>query len=728
MNILKSSMGLKMDSENTGQHQHFTKFADALRGFVIDSFDDENQHNPFDVVKEFRSIAGDSAYQLVNDQDHVTSCRDWELEARFWQLFDILLSFRTSDELVNDISIKPFNSAAVLEKKLLRTNKDLYQIWLIMCWLRENIIVGDRPEDLPTSKWTNSIISGGLKSADLDYPLREKNAEIDIRDKHQDHALFKYVYKLLLAGRFEEAFEECKLSDNLTLCMILCGMQEYLNPEIDDELSEEFNSQQGVKKHALWRRTVYNLSKSDNLDPYERAIYNYLSGSMPDSYILKESTWDSELLLNLNQIFQTEVENYMIKNGKVENDELITPLPTKPLSVDQVLNSLASKFPQESEHPIRVLMASVILNTLPEVLHSSVEMLMDVVKGYETSNDLLDEPYFLRIVAHASILLDMIQPGCIDENDKVKLLTAYVSILKLHGLYDSIPVYISFLEERDALDAYSFILCSLEEPRIREKQLEMMKFLRLPTANILRKAVERVFDETEDHYTPNSDISVTYDVSDIDIHFIHTVEWLVEAKLYTDAVESIVALSRRFLINGKVKSLQYFVDSNSLEEIINGYHLENIRQEGNDYFIKEIKQYVSLIDGLKIYEEWQKSVKLLNSESNIPSLIEKFQAYSNTTVDLIKTFLVELTDDRLNDDYPVRYEIRSLYTPYLIIELHKGLVEAAQLLKIPTFIDDALEFTNLVANETNKIYLLFQSSGKLKEYLQLVAHTATLVE
>ncbi|CAI4315806.1 AEL_collapsed_G0007630.mRNA.1.CDS.1 [Saccharomyces cerevisiae] len=60
------------------------------------------------------------------------------------------------------------------------------------------------------------------------------------------------------------------------------------------------------------------------------------------------------------------------------------------------------------------------------------------------------------------------------------------------------------------------------------------------------------------------------------------------------------------------------------------------------------------------------------------------------------------------------------------MELHKKLVEAAKLLKIPKFISEALAFTSLVANENDKIYLLFQSSGKLKEYLDLVARTATL--
>lgn len=175
---------------------------------------------------------------------------------------------------------------------------------------------------------------------------------------------------------------------------------------------------------------------------------------------------------------------------------------------------------------------------------------------------------------------------------------------------------------------------------------------------------------------------------------------------------------------------------NSFEKICKNYELEKIAEnisgngdEKEDQFLKEITQYEHLIQGIEKYEEWQKSVSLLNSESNIPTLIEKLQGFSKDTFELIRSFLVELTSmDLINSiDYEILYEIRALYTPFLIMELHKKLVEAAKLLKIPKFVSEALEFTSLVANENDKIYLLFQSSGKLKEYLDLVARTATLL-
>ena len=619
----------------------------------------------------------------------------------------------------------------MFEKELLQNNRELYEIWLIIVWLQENIKIQDKPEKVSVHKWSHTFMNGDLHSAELDYPLRNNNVTIHEEDKSTDHIFFKYIYELLLSGNFEKVYEECKLSDNLTLAMVISGMQEYLNPKIDAQFSDEFTSQQGIKKHALWRRTVYELAKTAALDPYERAIYYYLSGTLPAEDLVENSTWESDLLINLNQILQINIENYLLQKGRIDRAELISSISSTSSSLSSILNNVSARYPIESSHPIRILIGSIILNTVDTLLHSSVKMLLDIMKGNETSNEILDEPYLLRIVTHLSILLDIITPGKVDSSDKVKLITAYISILKLNKLYDCIPIYIKFLNDNDALETYSFILSTISEPADRKEQLELMNYLRLPTANILRRTTQRVFVESETMYIPGGDIVISSEISGIDKHTIHAVEWLIDGKLSNDAVKSIVAMGRRFLLNGRIKSLQYFFDNNNIEIVMNSYKLENLANDdiiADDIQIKEILEYQSLVKSYEMYEEWQKAIQQLNSESNIPTLIEKFQEYTNNTLELIKTFLVEFTSDASAPDYMVLYEIRALYIPYFLIELHKGLVEAARLLKIPTFIKNALDFTSLVANETDSLYLLFQSSGKLKEYLQLVAHTATLLE
>ncbi|CAR25555.1 ZYRO0A02684p [Zygosaccharomyces rouxii] len=721
-------MGMEVDEDDL--RECYIKFGEALKDFKSVELSSTNPPDPFNILRDFRSIAGSAALKSLEKKDSNKEGSDWELEAKLWHLLELLGSYRTSDINPDEMTTYSYNSNAVFEKKLLQEDRNLYQIWIIIVWIQNNM----NPrltESLPTSKWSNSIISGGLKSCDLDFPLRDLEADINVKDKLEDHAFYKYVYHLLLAGKVDSAIEECRLTENLTLSMILCGMQEYLDPVRDTQIQNEFETQQGVKKHALWRRTVYSLSMDSRLDQYERAIYSFLAGTIPQDDVINDSNWDSDLLLHLNQILQIEIENYLFAKGKLTTDELIIPLPSKPQGLQNVLDLVSSKHVEESEHPIRILIGAVILDTLSLVLHSSVEMLLDFVKGGSTDNYLAEKPYLLRIVTHISLFLSILEPQDeVSSNDRSKLITAYISVLKFHGLYDIIPIYVKFLDEQAALEAYSFILSTLEDHEVRRKQLEVANFLQLPTPNILRRTTQRIFNETEGDYTPQGEILVTFDVEAVDRHLISGVEWLLEGKLYVEAVESIVALSRRFLINGRIKALEYFMDRNQLNDVLKSYEFAKISQRDSehekDYAVAEILEYQYLVEGLKKYQEWQKTVKLMDLESNVPTVIAKFQEFSKFTYKLIKNFLVDLSEDGSNPDGDVFYEIRSLYTPYLIIELHKGLVEASKLLKISMFIKEALEITNLVANETDKIYLLFQTSGKLEEYLQLVAYTAIL--
>lgn len=718
-----------MDIDEDGVREYYIKFGDALKDFKSVEVNSTNPPDPFNIVRDFRSIAGGAALKSLENKGSIENGLDWELEAKLWHLLELLGSYRTSDINPDEMKTYPYNSSAVFEKKLLQEDRNLYQIWIIIVWIQSNMSPR-LTESLPTSKWSNSILSGGLKSCDLDFPLRDSKAEINVKDKEEDHVFYRYVYHLLLAGRNDKAIEECRLTENLTLSMILCGMQEYLDPVRDTQVQNEFETQQGVRKHALWRRTVYSLSMDSRLDRYERAIYGLLAGTIPQDDVLNDSNWDIDLLLHLNEILQIEIENYLFQKGKITSDELILPLPSKPLGLQNVLDLVSSKHLEESEHPIRILIGAVILDTLALVLHSSVEMLLDFVKGDSSDNYLAEKPFLLRIVTHISIFLSILEPQDeVSSNDRSKLITAYISVLKFHGLYETIPIYIKFLDEDAVLEAYSFILSTLEDHQVRRKQLEIANFLQLPVPNILRRTTQRIFDETEVDYTPDGEILVNFDVGTVDRHLISGVEWLIEGKLYVAAVESIIALSRRFLINGRIKALECFMDRNQLNELLKNYEFSKISQGSDykkDYSIAELLEYQYLVDGLKKYEEWQKTIKLLNSESNIPTVIEKFQEFSKFTHKLIKHFLVDLSEDEANPDEDVFYEIRSLYTPYLVMELHKGLVEASKLLRIPRFLKEALEITNLVANETDKIYLLFQSSGKLEEYLQLVAYTAIL--
>ena len=158
------------------------------------------------------------------------------------------------------------------------------------------------------------------------------------------------------------------------------------------------------------------------------------------------------------------------------------------------------------------------------------------------------------------------------------------------------------------------------------------------------------------------------------------------------------------------------------------YQLERLSSQEEDHDLKttELLQYTSLLSTFKKQEEWVKSSQLFNTESNLRSLIKQFKGFSNTIIKLVTTFLVDLIDNEEVNDSDVLYEIRALYTPFLIMELHNNLISASENLKVSTFVQEAIDLSILVANETDKIYLLFQSNGKLTTYLQMVAKASAL--
>ncbi|SCW01916.1 LAFE_0E10088g1_1 [Lachancea fermentati] len=717
-----------MEMEPQERHQTFASFARALQDFRIACHEGYTSEDVFGVVKDFRSISGSAALELTQSGEDEIAYENWELEAKLWHLFDLLFSYRVAEDTLEEVVVHPYSSNAVYKKELLDNDHSLYEIWLVIVWIQANLADPKRPQMLPSSKWSHSVISGGLKSCDMDYPLRDHEAVLDPKDVEEDGIFFKYVYELLLAGNFEEIRKECEHSDNLTLSMILCGAEEYIDPRTDTTVDDSLKTQEGIKKKALWRRAVYSLSLNTKLDKYERAIYSYLAGTVIDDLNI-DLEWDSELLLYLNQLWQTTIENFLIKQGRVDKNELIVSIPSVPVPIQKILNIVSSKHPNQSEHPIRVLIGATILDNLSSIIKSSIEMLLDVVKGIESNNDLFTEPYLLRIVTHLAIFINIIRPETIDEVDKSKLITAYVTILSLYELYDLVPVYISFLNEEDAKEAYSFFLSNLTDAQVRHKQLELSVLLQLPIANILRRTTQRIFADTEDYYKPDLVVNMTLETTPIDRRLMLAVEWLIEGKLYVDAMDAVIALSRRFLINGRIKALESFFGQCDIETVIKNYEVDTMssNSENSSQASLEIRQYQLLVAGFMKLDEWNSLSNNSTSTSDVSSRIKDFKDMSESTYTLIKSFLVDLTENKNSEENDTIYEIRALYTPYLVIELHKVLVHASKIFNITSFINEALLLANMVANETDRIYLLFKSSGRLQEYLQLIANTATLV-
>lgn len=688
-----------------------SNFADTLRDFRLHKTQDA-----FDIIKEFRSIAASKAYELYSQRSSDPECVNWELEAKLWHLVELLVGYRYSEES-EKLDIHSFNSNIVFEENFYKDSSKLREIWLMIVWLQESAAEPDRP-NLASSKWLNTQLSHTLENLDSDAPLR-LNKSINPKDQEEDSIFYKYIFELLLSGRYDEAQTECMKTNNWTLRMILSGLNEYLDPVIDKQIDQIDEKAQGIKKKALWRRTLYLLSKNENLSEYERAIYGYLVGDLAP---LKLShTWDSQLLIYLNHILTSEIESSLIDNDRIDKDDLIITIPRSELSVQDVLNSISQKLKEESEHPLRVLIASVLSNKVGPIIHSSLSLVGSVMLGKEEINEIFAEPYAIRIVTHLAIFISIIDPSAINAEDRSKLLTTYILLLRLYEQYNLIPVYVSFLSEVEARDAYSLFLIDLFDSQERIKQLELSRLYKLPLENILKRTVERVFTLTEEHYQVKAGVTLQ-DINEVDNKLIRGVEWFVEAKMYSDAIHASVSLFRRFLLTGRTKAAQEFATRNSLSQLLKNYDVEQygvlVEEKVSDNERQELSQYEALVKGLSIIDEWRNKPRFGGAVTNIE--------YINSITEHLRLLISSVFYDLSNTDYEVEIidELRSLYVPYLIIQLHKIYVDGRQYRS--AYLREALDLVNTVASESSKFYILFQNCGRLKEYLALVADCAAL--
>ncbi|KAL6948771.1 hypothetical protein ACO0QE_001244 [Hanseniaspora vineae] len=723
-------------SSVTTLKQTLVGFSNVLKDYQYSQLS-EQPTDIENVVQEFKKISSREAEKSLLEP---TDAENWELETKLWHLIAILLTFRSAsqdeDALSDDMTIYDYNSDIVYWKKFLQNDKKLYEIWLIMVWVQENLKAPARPDNMSGSKWPNSSISGELASCDVDCPLRD-NVLLEKTDEVNDEIAFKYIFDLLLCGKVEQAKRECELTENIALGMILCGIDEYCDPALDSQIEQadeaSKTSPSGCEKKVLWRRAVYSLSQNPSLGKYERAIYQYLAGTPPtDSQEeITEYNWDSYLLLYLNQLWNVCIESYMNSIGKFPKDQIVSDIHESKTSIQTILNTVALKSGSESEHPTRVLMAAIIMDDVNSVIKSSVNELVNSVQALEQQSLFEKEPFLLRLLTHVIIVCDIYTPNIADNNDKTKLISSYITILNMYELYEAIPIYASFLDPDSLLESYSFILTTMTKRELKKAQLSICTALQLPTSNILKRLAQTVFDSTAKYYeiSVGEETVVKSTVDSSDHKLINAADWLIEGHLYSEALDMIVAISRSFLLCGKTEALSALMQKIDVIALIKDLKLSALAESNENKVapetnskVKEVSEYNSLVEGLLLFKKWGSSSLLLNNQSNLPSLVGQFNEFSAHFYKLITNFLSEL----VSDDATL-YQIRALYVPYLVMELHKSLMSASEALQITSFAHEAMNLSCVVADESNQIYLLFQSSGKLKEFLTLVAQSAIKV-
>lgn len=752
------------------------QFAKVLENYQLSG----SSASPFDVVQNFVSICAGRALAAQHSEDGSINQEfdSWDLETKLWHLFYVLYSFRLS-VAPPQADVPSYVSDSLKRENFFSRNPKIRELLLIIQWIQQNSNDVIIPEECVSElKWSTTKVAIETKALaslankartdlvnqlDVDAPLRS-GGKITEQDAESDQTCFKVIYDLLLSGQNQEAINYAAQSGNYTLSLILVGaFQDYVDPVIDDlavpgiDVEEDesvvITEPSGTKHKYLWYQTVNKLAKDPRISKFEALIYSFLLGGDLAENIKLTSTWESHMLLYVNQLLTHHLRNLLKMNLTDDRDEMISNIifaAPQHQSVDGILNTLqnTSAISAASKNPFRVIMGSVIIDQLLLFLHNSSK---------SADSQIVEDKHILRVLAHLAVVSVILG---IDEGSKspTRMITRYISRLSESGLDDLVPVYLSFIpDEKDVRECYSIFLTTIVDSDKRNRQLEILR--RLGTSafsdnatllssnseelddqyeskihNVLKRTVERVMLETLAHYELQQDIQLREDeIDEVDVKLSRSVDWFYENFMYEDAVLATLTVFRRFLTTGRLRAIKEFCAGKDFKTLLKKYDSSvQIRSlEGaspvviSDSEKEELLHYDDFGRCLDILDEWKTFLGPMKETHWISKDVEKF--IEKITLHLSNFILTWLRDAIQHESCKTRIqlyeELRSLYIPYVLIELLQILQQCR--LHDWKYMHQAFSLVNEVANDGENDYLrCFLACGRIGDFVTLAANVA----
>ncbi len=742
-----------------------TDFSKILQDFRINFGENDLKS----VVAGFKHVCYENILRIESD-DTVeiddSALENWVLEGRLWTLLESLLDVKFMKDLSNKEQVgmsnkemlSTYTSNTVLLDRILEEKSDLFELFTIYKALLEssNLDIKAYPDtnidDIQASKWLNSkleIQSGrgseqSICELDADAATRS-GKKLSPKDIEMDEAFFSRAFRLLLCGDLENLTKLSRETGNQNFALIGCGLREYVNPAVD--LIDTSSKPMGIKHKLLWRRTVYNLIKSGH-SKAERACYGYLCGDFESSSALVHS-WDDKLLVYLNNLLQSRLDDELIKSYKILSKtseiNLCFSLSVPPMvatSIKDALNKLAQDSDEstrtESQHPIRVIIGSILSDNVPKLMQSTIQYLGELSSSKDMqNNDIAKVPHLLRILTHLAIILQLIYGEKVVSNFKYsEIIKSYIILLVSQKRYDQIPLYISFIPNDEILiDTYSNILSSLDlAANQRESQIRLMEQLYLPKEAILRATVTKCFGQTEKNYPVDQEVTLNMEVTYLDKKFYHCIYWFYDSGMSTDCLEAVVMLMRRFLTCGKLQAAVEFMNTIALPSVIQHYKRKVTIVKEDDTSMKqylipksklsELVQYQHLITAFGTLDSFEIGINLEGNADDLKKVVKMAAVLD----ELLKTWMFDLSmDDTLpQEDHEMYCELRRTYIPAVFTTLFELLVKYRSLSQDMLY-DQAINMINTLADENYKFYELLNSANQLKPFLQRFSEVSSML-
>ncbi|WDK13606.1 hypothetical protein CGRA01v4_04887 [Colletotrichum graminicola] len=398
--------------------------------------------------------------------------------------------------------------------------------------LQKSVIGSTRPLDVQFPEVSRSLVNSDkaplVAELDPDSVTRQCR-KLEPQDEYFERAIWVGCFQLLRRGSsLEDMREWCLERTEVWRAVSMSALP------LATKHGEE-NSMEDPSALALWRRICFAAARHGGTDDIERAVYGVLSGDIPSVQKVCK-TWDDFMFMHYNALLRTQFDTFVL--GQCP-PEVSTSLRSSfaafdavqfhgdPSTLEQRLVHSLETNPQtghEALEPVKTLQAAIITKELEKHFYEQGVAITLKANSKESSALMPDNschdvsvvpekfadfenPGRLRLAVHALIIFGTLDklvdspPNSstmswrpdrreIQENT----ITLYISLLRLSGLEELIPLYCSRIRDQRALQVLSTNLLPITDNEarlvqlslIRKAGLDVLEFVKYQPASLFR--------------------------------------------------------------------------------------------------------------------------------------------------------------------------------------------------------------------------------------------------
>ncbi|GJC91794.1 nuclear pore complex protein nup107 [Colletotrichum higginsianum] len=379
--------------------------------------------------------------------------------------------------------------------------------------LQKGVIGYARPLDVQFPEVARSLVNSDKAPlvAELDPDsVTRQSRKLEPQDEYFERAIWVGCFQLLRRGSSLEAIREWCLERTEVWRAVSMSALPLATDHGDTSLVED------PATLALWRRMCFAAARQGGVDDIERAVYGVLSGDIPSVQKVCK-TWDDFMFMHYNALVRTQLDTFVLGQCPPEvSASLRSSFPAfdavqfhgDATTLEQRLIHKLETSPHTSKEalePVKALQAAIISKELERHFYeqgvaitlkanskeSSILMPDDFCRDVSVATEKFadfESSGRLRLAVHALIIF-----GTLDKlvdsppnsatmstsSDRREIqentITLYISLLRLSGLEELIPLYCSRILNTRALQVLSTNLLPITDNEARLLQLSLIR-------------------------------------------------------------------------------------------------------------------------------------------------------------------------------------------------------------------------------------------------------------